>query len=1068
VEKAADWLRKKGMASAGKKASRIAAEGAVSQYIHMGSRMGVILEVNCETDFVARGDVFKGLVADLAMQIAACPTVTAVSVEDVDPEFLAKEREIELGKEDLKSKPENIREKMVEGRMAKLAREMALLEQPFVKDPTKTVGDVVKEAIAATGENIKVRRFDKFVLGEGLEKREDDFAAEVAAQTQMKAPAPAPPKEEKAEEKAEEKPKVAISAKDVSALRKVSGAGMMDCKKALQENGGDVDAAAEWLRKKGLASADKKAGRIAAEGAVGSYIHPGSRLGVLIEVNCETDFVARGDAFKELVADLAMQVAACESVTVVAPEDVDPAFLAQERAIEMGKEDLQSKPENIREKIVEGRMAKRVNEVALLEQPFIKDTDQTVGEVVKAAVAKIGENIKVRRFVKYNLGEGLEKRTEDFAAEVAAATGQVAEPKAEVKTEVEAPEPKAEAEPEVAEAESTQAESSAEAKAPEASVAVEEKEETVAAPPAPKISAKDVQALRKQSGAGMMDCKKALIENDGDVEKAADWLRKKGMASAGKKASRIAAEGAVSQYIHMGSRMGVILEVNCETDFVARGDVFKGLVADLAMQIAACPTVTAVSVEDVDPEFLAKEREIELGKEDLKSKPENIREKMVEGRMAKLAREMALLEQPFVKDPTKTVGDVVKEAIAATGENIKVRRFDKFVLGEGLEKREDDFAAEVAAQTQMKAPAPAPPKEEKAEEKAEEKPKVAISAKDVSALRKVSGAGMMDCKKALQENGGDVDAAAEWLRKKGLASADKKAGRIAAEGAVGSYIHPGSRLGVLIEVNCETDFVARGDAFKELVADLAMQVAACESVTVVAPEDVDPAFLAQERAIEMGKEDLQSKPENIREKIVEGRMAKRVNEVALLEQPFIKDTDQTVGEVVKAAVAKIGENIKVRRFVKYNLGEGLEKRTEDFAAEVAAATGQVAEPKAEVKTEVEAPEPKAEAAPVAEPEVEAPQTSAEVEAEVAEPVAEPEVAEAEDAQAKSSAEVKGAEASVAVEQAEEKAAAPAAKTAPVRQESALKKAAAELSEGQAPQTSMGLAFQAAFQKTRKQ
>ena len=205
-----------------------------------------------------------------------------------------------------------------------------------------------------------------------------------------------------------------------------------------------------------------------------------------------------------------MQVAACESVTVVATTDVDPAFLAQERAIEMGKEDLQSKPENIREKIVEGRMAKRVNEVALLEQPFIKDTDQTVGEVVKAAVAKIGENIKVRRFVKYNLGEGLEKRTEDFAAEVAAATGQVAEPKAEVKTEVEAPEPKAEAEPEVAEAESTQAESSAEAKAPEASVAVEEKEETVAAPPAPKISAKDVQALRKQSGAGMMDCKKAF------------------------------------------------------------------------------------------------------------------------------------------------------------------------------------------------------------------------------------------------------------------------------------------------------------------------------------------------------------------------------------------------------------------------------------------------------------------------------------------------------------------------------------------------------------------------------
>eukprot|EP00667_Euglena_gracilis_P005829 EG_transcript_5873 len=461
----------------------------------------------------------------------------------------------------------------------------------------------------------------------------------------------------------------------------------------------------------------------------------------------------------------------------------------------------------------------------------------------------------------------------------------------------------------------------------------------------PTISAKDVQALRQESGAGMMDCKKALAENDGDFQKAAEWLRKKGITSADKKASRIAAEGAVAQYIHMGSRIGVLIEVNCETDFVARGEVFKNLVKDLAMQVAACQSVTVVATTDVDPAWLEKERAIEMEKEDLKSKPQQIREKMVEGRMQKLVKEVALLEQPFIKDQNKLVSEVVKEAIAATGENIKVRRFAKFVLGEGLEKRSDDFAAEVAAQTEAAAKKAAeakpaeeakPVEEKKAE--AEAGPAVQVSAKAVSELRKKSGAGMMDCKKALAATNSDIEAAAEWLRKKGLVSAEKKAGRIAAEGLVTSYIHIGDRLGVLLELNCETDFVARGDAFKQLAADLAMQVAAC-NVTVVAPEDVDPVWLAKEREIEMGKEDLQAKPEQIRAKIVEGRMQKRVKEVALLEQPFIKDQDKTVNEVLKAAVATIGENIKVRRFAKFVLGEGLEKRSNNFAEEVAAATG---------------------------------------------------------------------------------------------------------------------------------
>ncbi|CAN1764950.1 Polyprotein of EF-Ts, chloroplastic [Linum perenne] len=256
----------------------------------------------------------------------------------------------------------------------------------------------------------------------------------------------------------------------------------------------------------------------------------------------------------------------------------------------------------------------------------------------------------------------------------------------------------------------------------------------------------------------MMDCKNALSETGGDIIKAQEFLRTKGLASADKKASRVTAEGRIGSYIH-DNRIGVLIEVNCETDFVSRGEIFKELVDDLSMQVAACPQV----------QYVAKE-------------------------------------------------------------------------------------------------------------------------------------------------GGDLEKAQEYLRKKGLSSADKKSSRIAAEGRIGSYIHD-SRIGVLIEVNEE---------FKELVNDLAMQVVACPQVQFVSVEDVPESFVLKEKELEMQREDLQSKPENIREKIVEGRISKRMGELALLEQPFIKDDKLLVKDLVKQTIATLGENIKVRRFIKFTLGEAIE------------------------------------------------------------------------------------------------------------------------------------------------
>lgn len=214
-----------------------------------------------------------------------------------------------------------------------------------------------------------------------------------------------------------------ITAKLVGELRQKTGAGMMDCKKALTETGGDLEQAADWLRKKGISSAEKKASRVAAEGIVDSYIHTGSRVGVLVEVNCQTDFVARNEAFKKLVQDIAKQIVASQQVEYVKVADIPAEIVDREKTIEMGRDDLGGKPDNIKEKIVQGRIEKRLKELCLLDQPYIRDQNITVDELVKQNVAQLGENIQVRRFVRFVLGEGIEKQETDFVAEVAAQMG---------------------------------------------------------------------------------------------------------------------------------------------------------------------------------------------------------------------------------------------------------------------------------------------------------------------------------------------------------------------------------------------------------------------------------------------------------------------------------------------------------------------------------------------------------------------------------------------------------------------------------------------------------------------
>jgi elongation factor Ts len=199
-----------------------------------------------------------------------------------------------------------------------------------------------------------------------------------------------------------------ISAASVKELREKTGAGIMDCKKALAESGGDLEQAVDHLRRKGLASAAKKMGRVTAEGLIGAYIHAGGKIGVLLEMNCETDFVARTPEFQALLKDLAMQVAAANP-KFLRPEDVTPEVAAKEKAIYREQALESGKPEKVVEKIVEGKMERYFSEVCLLEQAFIKDPDRKVSDLLQEAVARLGENIQVRRFVRYHLGEGLDQ-----------------------------------------------------------------------------------------------------------------------------------------------------------------------------------------------------------------------------------------------------------------------------------------------------------------------------------------------------------------------------------------------------------------------------------------------------------------------------------------------------------------------------------------------------------------------------------------------------------------------------------------------------------------------------------
>jgi elongation factor Ts len=213
-----------------------------------------------------------------------------------------------------------------------------------------------------------------------------------------------------------------ITAQMVKQLRERTGAGMMDCKQALNETQGHMENAVDFLRKKGLAAAAKKAGRITAEGAVGSYIHGGGKIGVLVEINCETDFVARTEPFQELLRDIAMHIAATDP-RAVRREEVTQDLLDREKAIFTDQALASGKPPQVVEKIVAGKMEKYFSEFVLLEQPFVKNPDQTVGQLIAERVGKIGENIQVRRFVRFKLGEGIEKRQDDFAAEVMAQAG---------------------------------------------------------------------------------------------------------------------------------------------------------------------------------------------------------------------------------------------------------------------------------------------------------------------------------------------------------------------------------------------------------------------------------------------------------------------------------------------------------------------------------------------------------------------------------------------------------------------------------------------------------------------
>lgn len=219
------------------------------------------------------------------------------------------------------------------------------------------------------------------------------------------------------------------------------------------------------------------------------------------------------------------------------------------------------------------------------------------------------------------------------------------------------------------------------------------------------MTTEDIKRLKEMTGAGIMDCKKALMESNDDMDKAVEYLREKGIAAAAKKASRIAAEGAVGSYIHMGGKIGVLVEINCETDFVAKTEKFQELVKNVAMQIAAAAP-EYVNSEEVPAERLAKEKEILMAQMDndekLANKPLAVKEKIIEGKIGSFYKDFCLMDQTYVKNPDMTVKQLIEEATLQMGEKITIRRFVRFVMGEGLEKRKDDFAEEVRKQAEGK------------------------------------------------------------------------------------------------------------------------------------------------------------------------------------------------------------------------------------------------------------------------------------------------------------------------------------------------------------------------------
>jgi elongation factor Ts len=307
-----------------------------------------------------------------------------------------------------------------------------------------------------------------------------------------------------------------ITAKMVQELRRNTGAGMMDCKKALGETEGDLTKASEWLRQKGMVAAGKKSDRVTAEGLVDKFIQADGKSGVLVEVNCQTDFVARNDAFTDLVQSLAHQAITADTVD------------------------------------------------ALLEQPYTADPSIKVSEAIVQSIAKIGENLNVRRLANYTVAAGT--------------------------------------------------------------------------------------------------------------------------------------EGAVDSYIHTGGRVGVLIELGCASANVSANEDFKNLARNLAMQIAACPNVEYINVGEIPEAIATKETEIEMGRDDIANKPDQMKEKIVKGRIDKRLKEMTLVDQPYIKDQNISVTELIGQTTKQLGEDITVRRFTRFILGEGIEKVESDFAAEVAAQ----------------------------------------------------------------------------------------------------------------------------------------------------------------------------------------------------------------------------------------------------------------------------------------------------------------------------------------------------------------------------------